>query len=293
VANLGAGFDTLGVAVRLYLRARVVDVRDDAAPRLNVVKSSPQVHAGNALERAFALAASRTGRRPPSVSVEVESEIPIAAGLGSSAAATVAGLRVFERVTRALNDDELLALATEVEGHADNAAPALFGGLNSVIADEGHHPVALRWDWPDELRLVVVTPAMKLATAKARAALPEMLPRRDAIFNLQRVLSLVHALQTKDYSRLREAMRDRWHQPARAMLVPQLREVLALQDPDVLGAFLSGAGPSVAVVARRGFERLEQLLSAQYARAGVQAAVRTLSVHHAPVLAGASVGRTA
>ena len=119
------------------------------------------------------------------------------------------------------------------------------------------------------------------------------MPRRDAIFNLQRVLSLVHALQSKDYARLREAVRDRWHQPARAALVPQLREVVALQDPDVLGAFLSGAGPSVALVARRNFERLEQLLSALYARAGVQDVVRTLSVHHAPVLTGASVGRTA
>ena len=293
VANLGGGFDTLGVAVQLYLRARIVDVRDDGGGKLTVVASAPPVHAGNAMERAFALAAARTGRRAPSVAVEVESEIPMAAGLGSSAAAVVAGLRVFERVTRTLTDDELLALATEVEGHADNAAPALFGGLTSVVADEEHHPVALHWTWPEELRLVVATPAVKLATVKARAALPDQMPRRDAIFNLQRVLSLVHALQSKDYGRLREAMRDRWHQPARAALVPQLREVLALQDPDVLGAFLSGAGPSVALVARRNCERLEQLLSALYARAGVQVVVRTLSVHHAPVLTGASVGRTA
>ena len=293
VANLGGGFDTLGVAVQLYLRARIVDVRDDGGGKLTVVASAPPVHAGNAIERAFALAAARTGRHAPSVAVEVESEIPMAAGLGSSAAAVVAGLRVFERVTRTLTDDELLALATEVEGHADNAAPALFGGFTSVVADEEHHPVALQWTWPDELRLVVATPAVKLATAKARAALPDLMPRRDAIFNLQRVLSLVHALQSKDYARLREAVRDRWHQPARAALVPQLREVVALQDPDVLGAFLSGAGPSVALVARRNFERLEQLLSALYARAGVQVVVRTLSVHHAPVLTGASVGRTA
>jgi homoserine kinase len=293
VANLGAGFDTLGVAVELFLRARIAEVRDDSGGKLTVVGSVPPVHGGNALERAYALAVGRTGRKAPTVAVEVASDIPMAAGLGSSAAAAVAGLRVFERVTRPLHDDELLALATEVEGHADNAAPALFGGLTSVIADEEHHPVALRWTWPDELRLVVATPAVKLATVKARAALPDVLPRRDAIFNLQRVLSLVHALQTKDYARVREAVRDRWHQPARAALVPQLREVLALQDPDVLGAFLSGAGPSVAVVARRNFDRLEELLSSLYVRAGVQVVVRTLSVHHAPVLAGASAGRSA
>ena len=176
----------------------------------------------------------------------------MAAGLGSSAAATVAGLRVFERVTGPLEDSELLGAATKAEGHADNAAPALFGGLNSVVEVEGAIPYALRWAWPEDLRLVVATPVVGLATAKARAALPDEVPRADAIFNLQRVLALVHALQQGDYDRLREAVQDRWHQPARASLVPLLAEVLALEDPDVLGAFLSGAGPSVALLARAG-----------------------------------------
>ena len=138
----------------------------------------------------------------PTVTVEVESDIPMAAGLGSSAAASVAGLRVFERVAGPLSDDVLLAAATAVEGHADNAAPALFGGLTSVLEVEGHAPTALRWAWPEELRLVVATPAVGLATAKARAALPEALPRTDAVFNLQRVLALVHALERRDYARL-------------------------------------------------------------------------------------------
>jgi homoserine kinase len=295
VANLGAGFDTLGVAVQLYLRVRIVDVQDNGEARLVVARSTPPVQGGNVLERAFAVAAMRTRRPAPTVAVEVESEIPMAAGLGSSAAASVAGLRIFERMTGPLTDDELLALATEVEGHADNAAPALFGGLTSVIADEEHHPTAMRWTWPDDLRLVVVTPGLKLATAKARAALPEMLPRRDAIFNMQRALSFVHALETRNYDRLREAVRDRWHQQARASMVPVLREALALQDPDVLGAFLSGAGPSIAFLARRNLDRLEHVLSDLYGRAGVSAVVRTLSVHHGPVLAAAasSVGRTA
>jgi homoserine kinase len=173
----------------------------------------------------------------------------------------------------------LLAAAAAVEGHADNAAPALFGGLNSVLEADGRDPVALRWTWPSDLRLVVATPAVGLATAKARAALPEVLPRQDAIFNLQRVLSLVHALQHGDDTRLREAVRDRWHQPARASLVPLLNEALALEDRDVLGAFLSGAGPSIAFVVRRDPPRVEQLVAALYARAGVDVTVRTLAVH--------------
>jgi homoserine kinase len=283
VANLGGGFDTLGVAVQLYLRVRIVDLRDDGASRLTVVHSTPSVRGKNAVERSFEAAVHRTGARTPSVAVEVTSDIPMAAGLGSSAAATVAGLRVFERVAGPQNglenDRVLLGIATAMEGHADNAAPALFGGLTSVVQIEGEDPRAIRWSWPDEVRLIVATPAIGLATAKARAALPTSVPRGDAIFNLQRALMLVHALQNGEWDQVREAVKDRWHQDARASMVPMLGEVLALADPSVLGAFLSGAGPSVAVLARQDVERVERMLASMYERAGVEATVRTLKAH--------------
>lgn len=278
-ANLGGGFDTLGVALQLYLRVRIVDTRDDAGTTLKVVSSTPPVRGRNAVERAFEAIAQRTGRRTPSVFAEVESDIPMAAGLGSSAAATVAGLRIFERVSGPVPDAVLLGVAASLEGHADNAAPALYGGMTSVIDNEAGDPVALRWAWPDELRVIVATPAEGLATAKARAALPDTISRKDAVFNLQRVLSLVHALQSGEYGRLREAVRDRWHQPARAALVPQLAAALSLEDPEILGAFLSGAGPSVALLARRDFARIEQLLKSTYEQAGCPATIRTLGVH--------------
>ena len=284
VANLGGGFDTLGVAVQLYLRARIVAVRDDGAARLTVTTSIPPVRGQNALERAFEAIARLTGVRAPSVDVEVASDIPMAAGLGSSAAATVAGLRIFERVTNPVDDGTLLGVATMLEGHADNAAPALFGGLNSVLQVEQGDPVAMRWTWPDEVQVVVATPAVGLATAKARAALSDQVSRADAIFNLQRVLSLVHALQHREYDRVREAVRDRWHQPARASLVPLLEEVLAIDDSDVLGAFLSGAGPSVALLVTHDAGRVEELLKSLYARGGVDATVRTLRVHQGSML---------
>ena len=289
VANLGGGFDTLGVAVQLYLRATIADIQEDGGAKLMVTRSMPPVSGFNALERAFDAIARRTGRPAPTVFVEVSSEVPMAAGLGSSAAATVAGLRIFERVTGPVEDAVLLAAATEVEGHADNAAPALFGGLNSVLERKDADPIALRWQWPDELRLVVATPAVGLATAKARAALPDGMPRADAIFNLQRVLSLVHALQHRQYDRIREAVGDRWHQPARAALVPLLNEVIELDDPEVLGAFLSGAGPSVAAIARvRSAPKVERLMATMYARAGVDATIRVLAVHEGA--SGAGIG---
>jgi len=280
VANLGGGFDTLGVAVQLYLRARIVDVRSDGGSALRVERSTPPVPGDNALERAYRIAVRRTGRSAPSVTVHVESEIPMAAGLGSSAAATVAGLRIFERVTSPLDDATLLAAAVEAEGHADNAAPALFGGLVSVVEVEGGGARALRWSWPDDLAIVVATPAEGLTTARARAALPAEVSRADAIFNLQRVVALVHALQHGEYAQVREAVRDRLHQQARAALVPVLGDALAVEDADVLGTFLSGAGPSVAMLARDGATaRVAGLMRALYERAGVPATVRVLRVH--------------
>ncbi len=289
VANLGGGFDTLAVAVQLYLRARIVDVRADGESRLEVVSSRPAVRGRNAVERAFAAIARQATGSVPTVFVEIDSDIPMAAGLGSSAAAAVAGLRIFERVTTPVPETTLLATATALEGHADNAAAALSGGMTSVVESDPASPGgfgeasesvrALRWEWPSDLRFIVATPFTGLATSKARAALAPTISRKDAVFNLQRVLSLVHALQNGEYDRLREALQDRWHQPARAALVPHLGAVLAIDDPDVLGAFLSGAGPSVAVVARRDFARVERLLQATCEAAGSPVTVRTLAAH--------------
>jgi len=294
VANLGGGFDTLGVAVQLYLRATIIDVRDDGGSRLTVVQSTPPVRGRNAVERAFAAIVQRTGVRTPSVFAEIVSDVPMAAGLGSSAAATVAGLRLFERMAGPQSDLVLLGVATAAEGHADNAAPALFGGLTSVVQIEGADPRVVKWSWPDDVRLVVATPAIGLATAKARAALPADVPRGDAIFNLQRALMLVHALQHGEWADIREAVKDRWHQPARASMVPLLDEVLSIDDAAVLGAFLSGAGPSVAVLARHDVERVAAMIRSMYESAGVAATVRILSAHQAnaqrPVALGMSIG---
>jgi homoserine kinase len=278
-ANLGGGYDTLGVALQLYLHLRIIDVRDDGGAKLTVLSSNPPVRGRNIVERAFEAIARRTGRRTPTVLAEVVSDIPVASGLGSSAAAAVAGVRLFERLTGPVPAPVLLAVAAAIEGHADNAAPSLYGGMTSVIDHEEGDPDVLRWEWPEELRVIVATPSVGLSTRKARAALPDSVSRRDAVFNLQRVLSIVHALQTRDYGRLREAVKDRWHQPARAGLVPQLGAVLALEDPEILGAFLSGAGPSVALLARRDFPRIEQLVKSIYERAGAAVTVRTLGVH--------------
>jgi homoserine kinase len=277
ISNLGPGFDALSVAVQIYLRVRVVDVRPDSPDTIETVFVGASPGGENRIETAFRLARQRIGRAAPGVRIEVQSDIPTRAGLGSSGAATVAGLRLYGQLTGALDAPDLLALATEVEGHPDNAAAALLGGFAVSCQQDDGRIVARTWPWPDDLQCVVATPDLPLETAHARGVLAPTLSRCDAIFNLQRALLFVHAVTQRRYDDLREALRDRWHQPARTPMVPGLADALALDHPAVLGACLSGAGPSiVALTAGRAPEAAAQL-SSIYQRLGVPATVRVLA----------------
>lgn len=280
VANLGPGFDALAVAVELYLRLDVVDVRPGAPGQLQFTfVGGPPLVGENRIERAFRLAEERFGTATPGLVVEVRSEIPMRAGLGSSAAATVAGLRLYEMMTSRRQSAELLALATEIEGHPDNAAAALVGGLALSCQFSDGRVEARAWNWPANLKLVVGTPESQLETAEARKILPQTLSLRDAVFNLQRALLLVRALESGRFDDLREALGDRWHQPTRQEFVPGLPEALALSHPAVLGVCLSGSGPSIAVLSADRHHEATGLLADIYKRLGVAYTIRTLSAH--------------
>jgi homoserine kinase len=279
IANLGPGFDALSVAVQIYLRLTVTSV-DALAPDAIEWDFAGDAPSGeNRIETAYKLARERHGVPAPGLTVRVESEIPQTAGLGSSAAAAVAGLRLYQAVAGDKGSIDLLALATEIEGHPDNAAAALRGGLTVSCQTEDGHVIARSWQWPEALRLVVATPQMPLATSKARGVVPREMTRADAIFNLQRALLFVNALDAGRYEDLREAMRDRWHQPARAPLVPGLAEAIAFDDPAVLGVCLSGAGPSIVALATDGASRAAALFDDLYKRLGMPCTIRVLSAH--------------
>ncbi|HEX8925957.1 MAG TPA: homoserine kinase, partial [Terriglobales bacterium] len=207
---------------------------------------------------------------------------PMKGGLGSSAAATVAGLRLYEAVAGALPEQGLLNAATTLEGHPDNVAAALLGGLVMSCQLTDISVYAARLHWPEALELLVLTPDMALATATARAVLPDLIPRTHAVFNIQRVSLLLQSLQSGNFDLLREGLRDRLHQPFRQKLVPGLEQILALEHPDLLGACLSGAGPSIAVFAVRNFEAVEREMRAAYEPVGLPYTIRRLRVHHEP-----------
>lgn len=278
IANLGPGLDTLGLAVALYLRVTVTKVIDDGAGRLHCHFCDGPIGGPNRIQQGFdSMAPVR--RRPPSLDVEVRSGIPLRGGLGSSAAATIAGIRLRELVDGRRAGDETLSAASKIEGHPDNAAAAIFGGVTSCCTREDGTIAVSTWPWPAHWRVIVATPRVELATAVARRALPKSVPLADTIFNVQHVALLLSALQTGRVADMREALRDRVHQPYRQPIVPGLRRLLALRHPDVIGVCLSGAGPSVAVFASRSVRAVEGLVRAAYINERIACTVRTVKVH--------------
>ena len=195
------------------------------------------------------------------------------------AAATVAGLRLRELVDGRRPGDEILAAASKIEGHPDNAAPALFGGVTSCCATETGAINVTKWPWPARWRIVVATPQLGLATAVSRRALPAKVPLGDAVFNMQHVALLLGALQSGRAADFREALRDRVHQPYRQRLVPGLRRLLAVRHPDVIGFCLSGAGPSIAAFATGTTAGVEALFRDAYRKERIACTVRTVKVH--------------
>jgi homoserine kinase len=231
-ANLGPGFDTFAAALALHLEVEVVETGEFAVVTdLDVPRDR-----ANLLVRAFERLAS-----PEDFEFRIRSDIPLVGGLGSSAAAIVAGLAAADHLFEL--DADLLALATELEGHADNVAAALCGGV--VISADG---VVTRIEPPVALEAVIVVPEEPISTAQARAALPAQVPLADATFNVAHGALLALGLATGDLDLISRGLADRLHQPHRARLFPRSAHVIEhARDYGALGATLSGAGPSVLV----------------------------------------------
>jgi homoserine kinase len=229
-ANLGPGFDVLAAALALHLE---VDVRE--AGRFSVETSLELARdRSNLVVRAFE-------RLHPADGFEFRicSEIPLSGGLGSSAAAIVAGLVAADHLFEL--DADVLALAVELEGHPDNVAAALEGGI--VIAGGAR---VHRFEPPMGLEAVVVIPFDAVRTEEARAALPERVPLADAVFNVARASMLLRGLSVGDFDLIGAGLDDRLHQPRRAHLYPRSAELLERASSfGALGATISGAGPAV------------------------------------------------
>jgi homoserine kinase len=283
-ANLGPGFDAVGIALELRLRA---DVSPAQRFQLTFAEGA-EAPSHDGFARRIEAAMRRLAPELPRARVRVDNRIPLGKGLGSSAAATVLGLAIAMRAGRgAIDRRELARLACELEGHPDNALPAVYGG--AVICAGSDAADCLRVRAPHELRALVVVPDVDLSTERARAMLPERYDRCDVVFTAQRAAMLGAALASGSWRELGLAMHDRVHQPYRVPGIPGMQEALDLRDRGVIGSALSGAGPSLIALLRPRavWERVAPLFEACFARAGI--ASHSLSL--APAARGVCVAR--
>lgn len=285
-ANLGAGFDCLGLALEMYLTVRATVISKPGARPVarsrgvTGTSSLPSAPDENLIFRAMRHAAEREGLRLPAVRLAVQNDIPVAGGLGSSAAATVAGaVLAFAVGRRPISRDAALQYAAEIEGHADNVAASLFGGLVVTLARPDGTVAAVRKNWPKMMRIVAVTPEYTLNTGKSRSVLPKMVNFGDAVYNLQRSALFLAALEERRYDLLWDAMQDRLHQAHRQSLIPGLDEILGIRRlPGLLGIALSGAGPSVIAIATGRFDAIANEITSRFARDGIKSHCRTVEV---------------
>jgi homoserine kinase len=284
-SNLGPGFDCFGLALKVYLEVKATAV-PEASELCRVTTTGAKENealprnAVNLIYRAMSFVARREGLSLPPVELSVHNEIPLASGLGSSAAAIVVGIKLGGLVAgREIPDQKTQTYATEFEGHPDNVAAALYGGfLASCIFNDGA-VVSARFDWPSEIRVVVVSPHSQLPTHVARAALPRTVSRQDAVHNLQRTALFAAALAQQRYELLWEAMRDRLHQPQRESLMPGLAEALALpRMTGLLGIALSGAGPSIVALVNDNDEEIGARIASCFRQHKIESTLRTLAV---------------
>jgi homoserine kinase len=281
-ANLGAGFDALGLALGLYNEVEVeltghglaLEIAGEGAERLQMLGERNLVaRTVTQTLRHFALPAD-------GVRIRMLNRIPLSRGLGSSSAAVMGGVAAAAALAGArIEPERLLDLALPYEGHPDNITPALLGGLTVATLVDGKVR-CLKLPVPAELRAVAVIPEFHLSTAMARKALPPTVPRGDAVFNVGRVALFLAAMQSGRLDLLREAVRDRLHQPYRAPLVPGMTEVLEEGErAGALACFLSGAGPTLLALVDGAGEGIgARMVACWKERAGVTARALSLPI---------------
>lgn len=289
-ANLGPGFDSLGLALPIY---NVVTVEETIMPgtgiEINIIDETQEqdiisipTDENNIVYKAIELLYNSIGQTPSELKITIKTHIPIARGLGSSASVIVGGLMAAnELLGRPADEAALLSIATEIENHPDNITPAVVGGFVVSSLEEDGSVVYSKMNWPKDWNITVCIPDYELATDIARSVLPTEVPMKDAIFNLKHTAMLVQAVNTHDEKLMKIALNDKLHQQYREKLIPGLKEIKeALKHEDnVMGVVISGAGPSVLVVSHgNNLEKIREIVSNVWLDLNVKSKILTLQV---------------
>jgi homoserine kinase len=278
-ANLGPGFDSLGLALDMWNETNItlaiefsVRVSGEGADKLSADKN-------NLIFRAAQRLAEFAGRSLPPFHADCVNQIPLSSGLGSSAAATLTGLLAANVLLgNPLLKEEILGLATEMEGHPDNVAPALMGGLVVSTMHAGK-VIAHRIPTGADMHITIVLPEFHLPTQQARAALPKKIPMRDAVYNISRAVLVAEAFRNGDLNLLGKAMTDTLHQPYRLPLIPGAHSALeAAKEAGANAVALSGAGPSLIAFSSKAEAGIGESMKRAFEAAGLTARIFNLGV---------------
>lgn len=287
-ANLGPGFDTIGMALELY---NYVEMRErPGGLRITVSghgANSIPVDEHNIVYRTATKVFQMADYDPEGLDIRLENYVPVGKGLGSSAAALVGGAVAANALAGfPFSREELLDLVNSIEGHPDNVAPALLGKMVVAVQGQGGKVIQREIIPPPELQAVVAIPHFTVPTKKARDILPRQVPVADAVFNISRVSLLVLAMATGDLELFGQMMDDRLHQPYRTKLVPGMEDVFQrARGAGALGVALSGAGPTVIAFATDGLQAIGEAMEKAFQAYGVRSTIMTLK----PCLSGAQV----
>ena len=291
-ANLGPGFDCLGIALPIYneitveetvmpgsgIQINIIDENDS-----NDIMSIPKDE-NNIAFKAIDLLYNFIGQTASDLKITIKTEIPVTRGLGSSASVIVGGLIAANKLLgEPADDDVLLSIASEVEGHPDNVTPAMFGGFCISSLEEDGSVVYSKVEWPDDWKLTVIIPDYELDTAIARSVLPENISLQDAAFNIRKCALLVDSVYRKDAENMKKSLKDKLHQPYREKLIKGFKELSEFLDDkeDILGCVVSGAGPTILVISNNnGFKKVEGQVRQIFKDLNIDFHIKTMSIEN-------------
>ena len=292
-ANIGPGFDCMGMALPIYNTITIeetvlpgtgieINAINDASSSEDLIFEHIPLDETSIIYKAVELLYNSIGQTPSELKITVQSQIPIARGLGSSASVIVGGLLAAnELLGQPADEVALLSIATEVEGHPDNVTPAIIGGLCLTSQEDDGSILYRKLNWPEEWNITVCVPDYELSTDISRSVLPKEVPMEDAVFNAKRLAMFVEAVNTKDAELMKSALQDKLHQPYRMKLVPGLDKILEnlKHEENVLGCVLSGAGPSIIVISQKNdLDRIKSIVKETWEEMNVKVNVMTLPV---------------
>ena len=294
-ANIGPGFDCLGLALPIY---NTVTIEETVLPgtgiEINLLSENEVLDEmifdnvpkdeNSIVYKAVEMLYNSIGQEPSELKINIQTQIPITRGLGSSASVVVGGLIAANKLLGSPADlAALLSIATEVEGHPDNVAPAILGGFVLASQEDDGSIITEKLNWPEDWDITVCIPDFELSTNIARSVLPENVPLSHAVYNAKHLAMLIQAVNSKNEKLMKAALHDKLHQPYREKLVPGMKEIMeAFKHEDgVIGCVLSGAGPSMLVISHKyDLDKIKSTVRDIWEGQSIKSDIRTLKIEN-------------